>query len=126
MCAAMNLRHLSFALFTALALPVCDSSDDDEHGDGPNVDCAAVTTPKFSEMTAWTKCTACHSSSLAAGSRAGAPPGIDFDTYAAAKANAQTAMDEVFHGDMPLPGSPALSEDEKNQIYNWASCDTPN
>jgi uncharacterized membrane protein len=123
MCAAMNLRHLSFALFAAVALPVCDSPDDAPN-DGPDVDCTMVTAPKYSEMTAWAKCTGCHSSSLAATSRAGATVGVDFDTYEAAKASAQTAMDEVVAGRMPIGTS--LSEDEKQQIYNWASCDTPN
>jgi hypothetical protein len=34
-------------------------------------------------------------------------------------------MDEVFEGAMPLAGSPTLTDAEKTQIYNWASCDTP-
>jgi hypothetical protein len=34
-------------------------------------------------------------------------------------------MDEVFEGSMPLKGYPGLSQAEKDQIYNWASCDTP-
>jgi len=121
----MKPWHLSLALLPTLLLPACDSgeSGDDE---GANVDCNTVTVPKFSEMTAWGKCTTCHSSTLTAMDRKAAPPGIDFDTYAAAKANAQTAMDEVEEGAMPLAGYPELTADEKSQIINWASCDTPN
>ncbi len=122
----MKPWHLSLALLPALLLPACDdgASGDDEGAN--NVDCGTVTVPKFAEMTAWAKCTTCHSSTLTAMDRKAAPPGIDFDTYASAKANAQTAMDEVEEGAMPLAGYPELTADEKSQIINWASCDTPN
>jgi uncharacterized membrane protein len=124
----MMHRLLSLALLAAL-LPACDSGGGDGDGDGgdegPDVDCATATVPKFSEMTAWTKCTNCHSSALTDSARNAAPLGVDFDTVAAARANAQIAMDEVFEGSMPLAGFPQLSDAEKTQIYNWASCDTP-
>lgn len=93
--------------------------------DGPNVDCSMITAPKFAEMTAWAKCTSCHASTLTGSARAGAPVGIDFDVYDAAVAHAQVAMDEVYMGAMPVAGSPPLSDAEKQQIYEWASCDTP-
>jgi uncharacterized membrane protein len=115
-------RILSFALLFA-ALPACDGGGEEE--EGPNVDCGAVTVPKFSEITAWSKCTSCHSSTLTGAARAGAPDGINYDNYADARTHAQKGMEEVYEGEMPLPGSPQLSEAEKQQIYNWASCDTP-
>jgi len=119
----MKPWHLSLALLPTLLLPACDDgeSGDDE---GTNVDCNTVTVPKFADMTAWAKCTTCHSSALTATSRNGATPGINFDTFAAAMASAQTAMDEVEEGSMPPGGG--LTADEKTQIINWASCDTPN
>lgn len=116
-------RTLSLSLlFSALLLPACDGGGEEE---GPDVDCGAVTVPKFSEMTAWAKCTNCHSTTLTGAARNAAPPAINYDDYASARTNAQTAMHEVFEGEMPLAGSPQLTEDEKTQIYNWASCDTP-
>lgn len=119
-------RRLALALLaTAALIPACEQ-EHEEDGDGPNVDCGAVTVPKFSEMTAWTKCTTCHSSTLTGQDRKAAPVGIDFDTFESARANADTAMSEVFEGAMPLPGNPTLTEAEKTQIYDWASCDTPN
>lgn len=119
----MTLRTLSLALlFSAPLLPACDSGDG---SDGPNVDCATAKVPKYTEMTAWAKCVSCHSSTLTGTARSAAPMGINYDTYAGARANAQSAMSEVFEGSMPLAGSPTLSDAEKDQIYNWASCDTP-
>jgi uncharacterized membrane protein len=121
----MTLRTLSLALLlSAPLLPACDGGGDEE--EGPNVDCATATVPKYSEMSAWGKCITCHNSNLTGTARQAAPEGINYDTYEGARANAQTAMSEVFEGAMPLAGSPTLSEAEKTQIYNWASCDTPN
>ncbi len=118
---AMTLLRLPLALlFAALTLPACSGEDAEE---GPNVDCGAVTPPKFTEVTAFAKCTGCHSTSVTGAARAGAPAGINYDTYEAAKANAPKGMDEVYEGAMPPGGG--LTADEKAQIYNWASCDTP-
>ncbi|MBK7827083.1 hypothetical protein [Nannocystis sp.] len=90
-----------------------------------NVDCKQVTVPKYAAMTAWARCTNCHSSSLSGGSRAGAPSGINYDSYDAAVADADIALSQVDSGSMPPSGSPKLSAAEKDQIINWASCDTP-
>ena len=122
----MTLRSLPLALLlSAPLLPACEGGGENE--EGPNVDCATATVPKYSEMTAaWGKCVTCHSSTLTATARNGAPAGINYDTFEAARTNAQTAMDEVFEGAMPIAGYPKLTDAEKTQIYNWASCDTPN
>jgi len=90
-----------------------------------SVDCATVTVPRYSQMTAWGRCVTCHSASLSGASRAGAPAGIDFDNYDAALADADRALSEVEAGAMPPSGSPKLSGTEKDQIIHWASCDTP-
>lgn len=120
----MTLR-LPFALLALLALllPACDSGGGGN--DGPNIDCTTATVPKFAAMTAWAKCTTCHSSTLASDARRGAPAGINYDNYADARTHAQLAMDQVYAGEMPLPGNPELTEEEKTQIYTWASCETP-
>lgn len=123
-----DLRTWLFALALApLAAAACGGGEEsDDAGDGPEIDCATVTVPKFSEMSAvWGKCTTCHASTLTGASRVNAPVGVDFDTYAAAKTNAATAMHEVYEGAMPPAGLPALSEDEEDQLYRWASCGTP-
>jgi uncharacterized membrane protein len=129
----MILRLLSLALL-CLALPACDSGGDDDDDDGaaeghehtaPEVDCATVTAPSFSEMSAWSKCTNCHSSTLTEAARNAAPVGVDFDTFASARSSAEHAMEEVYTDRMPLPGHPALTDAERDQIYNWASCGTP-
>jgi hypothetical protein len=39
--------------------------------------------------------------------------------------DADRALSEVEAGAMPPAGSPKLSAAEKDQIVNWASCDTP-
>ena len=120
----MTLRlTLASFLLSAPLLPACDSGGGGN--DGPDIDCATATVPKFAAMTAWAKCTTCHSSTLASDARRGAPADINYDKYADARAKAQIAMDEVYAGSMPLPGSPALTDEEKTQIYTWASCDTP-
>ncbi len=123
----MKLSQILVSLPLLLAFPACDGGGDgnaEGGNDGPNIDCGAVTVPKYSEMEAvWARCTSCHSTTLTDTARNGATPGIDFDNYTDAKRNAQQAMDSVFAGRMPLGGS--LSDPDKNSIYAWASCDTP-
>lgn len=122
----MTLRLLPLALLL-LTLPACESEGDEEGGEGPNVDCATATVPKFADMSAaWGKCTTCHSSTLTGTARNAAPEGIDFDKFETARTWADTAMSEVYEGAMPIAGYPELTDAEKTQIYNWASCETPN
>lgn len=110
-------------LLLAAVLPGC-APGDDEHG--PDVDCDAVTVPKFSEITAWATCTGCHTASVDDQVlRGGAPVGVDFDELAPAREWAAAAMEEVFAGNMPPATEPQPTADEKQQIYNWASCGTP-
>jgi len=54
-----------------------------------------------------------------------APDGIDYNTYAAAKANATDGASQVDQGLMPFPGSPKLTDQEKTDFLKWASCGTP-
>ncbi len=115
----MTIRlTLALLLLSAPLLPACDDG-------GSDIDCATATVPKFTEMTAWDKCTSCHSSKLTGAARNAAPEGINYDNFTDARVNANAAMSEVEEGAMPLPGNPKLSDDEKTQIYTWASCETP-
>lgn len=99
---------------------VACGSDDEEL---PEVDCSSGV-PTFAEVTAFQKCTGCHSTALQdAIARMGAPATINFNTYAAAEPHATTAVSEVKEGAMP-PASAnlTLTEDEKQALYKWALC----
>lgn len=134
MKSALFSRSLT-ALFAALPLTLiaaCGGGDDvsPTPEEGPSVDCATVTVPKFSAMTVWAECTSCHASTLSGADRGGAPAGIDYDVYASAVEYAELAVEEVYEAKMPYPdgtgsdGNP-LSESMKNELYNWALCGTP-
>ncbi len=119
----MPLRALVVLLVLLAPLPACEPNDGDT---GPNVDCDAISVPKFSEITAWTTCTGCHTASIDDQVlRGGAPVGVDFDELAPAREWAAAAMDEVYAGNMPPATEPQPTAAEKQQIYNWASCGTP-
>jgi hypothetical protein len=102
----MTLRSLSLALLlSAPLLPACDGGGDDE--EGPNVDCATATVPKYSEMTAaWGKCVTCHSSNLTATARNGAPAGINYDTYEAARPTPRPPWTRSSRAPCPSPAAP--------------------
>lgn len=92
----------------------------------PEIDCATAMVPKYSEMTAFRKCTECHSSQLTtAAARHDAEMGYDFDTYAGATDHATKIVEEVYEGKMPPADEPQLTEDEKQQLYAWGLCGTP-
>lgn len=101
----------------------CKSNSEDL----PEVDCKEGTIPTFAEIKtgALAKCTTCHSTQLAGTARVNAPPSVNFDTYAAAKAEAKEAASEVNEGAMPPAGLPELSASEKDALYKWALCGTP-
>lgn len=118
---AASPMPLCALLVLVASSPACEPDDGDP---GPTVDCDAV--PKFSEITAWTKCTGCHTASVDDPVlRGGAPVGVDFDELASAREWAEAAMDEVYAGDMPPEREPQPTAAEKQQIYDWASCGTP-
>ena len=120
----MSLRLSLAALLLLATAPLLPACEDGGGSDG-KIDCATATVPKFADLTAFDKCTACHSSTLTGAARNAAPADINYDNYADAKNHAQIAMSEVEEGAMPLAGSPQLTDAEKTQIYTWATCDTP-
>jgi len=110
----------TFALTTLLACTSSGANGDLQLPD--NVDCNGAP-PTFGEVTAFTKCTTCHSSSKSGAQRANAPAGVNFDTEAAANAKAEEAASEVNKGDMPPRASGVtLTDAEKQQLYAWALC----
>lgn len=123
---ASSLRAPSVPLRALLLLvawlPACAPDEDDT---GPDVDCDAAV-PRFSEISGWARCTGCHTASVDDPVlRGGAPVGVDFDELSAAREWAAAAMDEVFAGSMPPATEPQPTAAEKQQIYAWASCGTP-
>lgn len=112
----------AIALFSSVVLAqACSSGGDDL----PTVDCSG-TVPTYSEIktTSFAKCTTCHSSAVKGDARVLAPESINFDTYAAAKAEAKQSVIEVNEGAMPPAGLPTLSDAEKQALYKWALCGT--
>jgi hypothetical protein len=58
--------------------------------------------------------------------RNGATEGVNFDDYDSAAAATERAVLYVFNGVMPPPRSGiTVTESEKQQMYQWALCGTP-
>lgn len=90
----------------------------------PEVDCATVTVPKYSEVTILNSCNACHSSALSGEARQDAPDSVNFDTYEAAVKDAEDAVSEVYGGSMPPEGY-QVTEEQRQALYAWGLCGTP-
>lgn len=118
--------HWVASLTMAFAMTACGGSDDDEEDELPAVDCGQAI-PGFSEVTAFSAvCTECHNSAFIGDDRSDAPVGIDFDAYATATEHAELGAHEVYEGAMPPSDSGlTLTEDQKNTLYLWALCGTP-
>ena len=81
------------------------------------------TAPGFSEVTAFAKCSNCHSTLRSEGARNGAPAGVDFDSESAAVSKASEAAALVRSGVMPPAGSGvSLSDSEKQALLRWSEC----
>ncbi|HKP63911.1 MAG TPA: hypothetical protein VJV78_44560 [Polyangiales bacterium] len=79
--------------------------------------------PAFAQVTAFEKCSNCHSTQLSAAARHGAPIGVDFDSESAAVNKSEEAAALVRSGAMPPPGSGvSLSESEKQALLRWSEC----
>ena len=114
----LKLLALTLVFAPALALTGCDGGD----GDG---DCDPADAPSFNSID-WSSCTHCHSSDMTV-NRQGAPVGVDYDDYASASAKGSRTADRVMDGSMPPTdgGGPALTEEAKAQMIDWAQCGTP-
>jgi uncharacterized membrane protein len=117
-----HLRSFTFVVFVVAGLGAGCST---EPAAPPLVDCTKVTPQKFSALTIWPKCTACHSSALTGAARNMAPVGTDFDSFAAAMAKAGAAASRVNLGQMPPAGAAQPTPDEKAALLAWAVCGTP-
>lgn len=114
------------SLLLVAALTACGSDDEGEEESLPEVDCSGAI-PTFDQVTAFSEaCTNCHSTSLSGADRHGAPTDINWDDYDSAKANAEHGAEEVFEGEMPPEGSgETITDAQKEQLYLWALCGTP-
>lgn len=114
------------SLLLVVALTACGSDDEEEEEELPEVDCSGAI-PTFDEVTAFSEvCANCHSTSLSGDDRNGAPTTINWDDYDSAKANAEHGVEEVFEGEMPPEGSgETLTAEQKEQVYLWGLCGTP-
>lgn len=92
----------------------------------PVIDCSQVTAPSYAALTIWPLCTDCHSASKTGAARNKAPVGVDFDSYAAAKAQAASAAAQVNAGLMPERTDAQPSAEQKAALFAWAMCGTPN
>lgn len=120
-----SIRWLTCILLVA-TLAACSSEDEEEGEDLPEVDCAGAI-PTFDQVTAFSEvCTNCHSTTLTGDARNDAPEDINWDDYASAKAHAEKGAEEVFEGEMPPEGSnETLTTAQKDDLYLWALCGTP-
>lgn len=130
----LSLQALWVCL-TFAVLPACGDDSGDggagasgvggSGGDEPDPDCDGDV-PVYTDVTIFDKCTTCHSSENTAGARNGAPSSFNFDTFAAAMASAENAVEEVAEGAMPPANSGiTLTEAEKKALYAWGLCGTP-
>jgi uncharacterized membrane protein len=116
-----NPRLIALALFLC-AGPSVGCGDEPPP---PLVNCSQVTPKKYSELTIFGLCNACHSSALSGAARMNAPVGSNFDSFEGAKAKAGLAASRVNLGQMPPAGSPRPTEEQKADLIAWATCGTP-
>lgn len=77
-------------------------------------------------MAAFDKCTLCHASDVSGDARQGAPADDNWDEYEEAAEHAEEIAHEVSEGEMPPEDSQiTLTAGEKEQLYLWALCGTP-
>jgi hypothetical protein len=91
---------------------------------------STLTYESFGEAFFTAYCVRCHSSTLEAGMRGGAPLGFDFDTRAGVEMHA-SRIDRVAAAGptrvntfMPL-GEPKPTDDERDMLGEWIACGTP-
>jgi uncharacterized membrane protein len=95
--------------------------------ENPQPDCTKITPPTYEQLLQGTlsHCVVCHSSTLTGDARNGAPDGVNFDSYDAAKLVVQQAYGMVKGHYMPYPDGKGITNAERNRFYEWALCGTP-
>lgn len=120
------MRRSLIAIVAVVSLGALYACGGDEEDELPEVDCAG-TVPTYADLKKGplATCIACHDSAKSGAARVDAPTNVNYDTYASAKAKAEDAASEVNEGAMPPKPLPALSDADKQLLYKWALCGTP-
>ena len=132
----MTTRFASISMWIVLGMGCASEvtgAPSGEHGGGspdpdygtpaqiPAVNCDHP--PSYEEVSAFNTCVMCHATSRSPSERTGAPLSVNFDTEAAAEANSMRAVSLVMGGLMPpTRAGIELSEEEKQELYDWAMC----
>jgi len=124
------MQRLFFGMLTASSLLLAGCGGGDGGGsddtDEPRIDCDNETVSSYAEVRAFDVCTNCHSSENEGVERNGAPPSLNFDSHDGAAAAAPRIVDQVSMGSMPPASSGfSLTADEKDELFVWAECGTP-
>lgn len=110
----------------SLLLPGCGGEDGEGTNDTSEIDCDSETVPSYTEVRAFDVCTNCHSSENEGAERNGAPPSLNFDSYEGAADAAPRIVNQVSMGSMPPASSGfSLMPEEKDELFMWAECGTP-
>jgi uncharacterized membrane protein len=109
-----NGTDLQTAANTGYGKPAAQTPDDVQCGDD---------TPSYDEVAVFNVCVHCHSSANTGTARNSAPAAINFDTEASAQTHAAEAVHVVMLGAMPPRATGiTLTDEEKQQLYQWAMC----
>jgi len=124
----MSGKYFSSVLFLLLAATFSACGDDGSEGTagqgGTSGDCEDV--PTYADVSAFDKCTMCHSSSLSGPDRNNAPMDHNFDTYDGAADHADHIAEEAEGNNMPPPASGiTITAAEREALIKWATCGTP-
>lgn len=138
------MRAIVFCLMVSMLASGCGGGDAKDGGEErvpidvgaiPCPDGNTLTWENFGQPFLMSQCVGCHSSHLGDGQRAGAPVGVDFDTYELTRqwgsriyVRAGTNV-----GGMPPAGGPCDSREDANcdaaydrlNLTNWLACDAP-
>ncbi len=119
---ATRAYWIAYSVFVA----ACGGDGGGGGNEVPAIDCSEGAIPGYSEVTAFDVCANCHGSGIGGTDRNGAPVGLDLDVYEDAVEHAALIVRQVSRGNMPPAESGySLTNEQKQQLYIWAECGTP-
>jgi uncharacterized membrane protein len=124
----MTSQKITASLLLLIAATAC-GSDDEGGPELPEVDCENNPVPTYAEVEVFQQetdlCTQCHYSELSGMQRNNAPSAINVNVYASASQYADMIVKAVYSGRMPPPEDYTITDAQKEQIYLWGLCGTP-
>ncbi len=119
------MKRVSFLFLALWSLSAACGEKQDPYSRSIPLDSGTgvVTYTAFIEPILSQYCVSCHASTVEGAARAGAPVGVDFDSYQAASANAESANSYIQAGAMP-PSAP-LSDEDKALVQAWLDAGLP-